>query len=70
MTKKATQAKNSRSFAEQSVFVSSIPSSMYDAMIVFSFLIEETCKLHECNYDLCNLNLIVSWRLLLDFLEK
>ena len=28
MTQNATQAKNSRSFAEQSVFVSSIPSSM------------------------------------------
>ena len=28
MTLNATQAKNSRSFAEQSVFVSSIPSSM------------------------------------------
>ena len=39
MTQNATQAKKSRSFAEQSVFVSSIPSSMIDLLYYGIFLV-------------------------------
>ena len=61
MTQNATQAKNSRSFAEQSVFVSSIPSSMniYGEFEFHEEVHKSTRSIFYCNSKRTGVGLIL-----------